>query len=242
MTIQEKFTYYSNFIAQKTQKDGSNFSNRPAVQRALKKLLNFITEKNILHQGSKVLDIGAGGGQVSKHFEENFGASCWGITLNENEVKLAQEKGMKLKKADMHDLPFADNHFDTIYAAHVLEHSVAPLIALLEWRRVLKVGGSLILWGPVGRDFKGQDDGTVVFGCKDHLLTPTLWQYKWLFELADLTCLHEFDLPYQIESNKQQEAYEKFNKKLHFLSKFKLTILPQFTFGTARVFVLKKAG
>jgi predicted SAM-dependent methyltransferase len=48
-------------------------------------------------------------------------------------------------KADMWELPFADGEVDIIYASHCLEHISKYMVmpTLLEWKRVLKVGGRL---------------------------------------------------------------------------------------------------
>jgi predicted SAM-dependent methyltransferase len=47
--------------------------------------------------------------------------------------------------ADMWDLPFKDGEVDVIWASHCLEHvsKYQVLPTLLEWSRVLKVGGKL---------------------------------------------------------------------------------------------------
>ncbi len=42
-------------------------------------------------------------------------------------------------------MPFADNYFDLVYMGQVLEHTWTPMIVLQECRRVLKVGGRLVL-------------------------------------------------------------------------------------------------
>lgn len=42
-------------------------------------------------------------------------------------------------------LPFDDGAFGCVVARHVLEHLIDPVAALLEWKRVLKTGGKLIL-------------------------------------------------------------------------------------------------
>jgi len=49
---------------------------------------------------------------------------------------------------DLHSLPFEDSSFDYVYCSHVLEHCVAPMIALKEIRRVLKINGEALLWMP----------------------------------------------------------------------------------------------
>lgn len=43
---------------------------------------------------------------------------------------------------------FEDNQFDYVYSSHFLEHLYDPVKALIEWRRVLKHNGYLILYLP----------------------------------------------------------------------------------------------
>jgi len=51
-------------------------------------------------------------------------------------------------KADIHQLPFADNTFDAVLCNHVLEHVADDIKALQEIKRVLKPGGWAILQVP----------------------------------------------------------------------------------------------
>ncbi len=62
--------------------------------------------------------------------------------------------GVCIKVADIHELPFKKAEFDVVYAANILEHSVAPFVALVEWRRVLKPRGKLIVVMPSGEWLK----------------------------------------------------------------------------------------
>jgi len=49
---------------------------------------------------------------------------------------------------DIHSLPFLREEFDFVYCSHVLEHSIAPMIALKEIHRVLKPEGEALFWMP----------------------------------------------------------------------------------------------
>jgi len=51
----------------------------------------------------------------------------------------------QLKQADIHSIPYADQSFDFVMAAHVLEHLPEPQRALNEMIRVLKPGGMLFV-------------------------------------------------------------------------------------------------
>lgn len=45
-------------------------------------------------------------------------------------------------------LPFPDEHFATVHSSHCLEHVDNAWAAILEWFRVLKTGGHLLLYVP----------------------------------------------------------------------------------------------
>jgi len=49
---------------------------------------------------------------------------------------------------DGFNLPFADNVIDTVHCSHTLEHVAPPIKYIREWFRVLRVGGTLILFVP----------------------------------------------------------------------------------------------
>ena len=58
-------------------------------------------------------------------------------------------KGWDIEDGDAMNLEgLADNSFDFVYSSHTLEHMVDPAIALKNWWRVLKPGGTLILYIP----------------------------------------------------------------------------------------------
>ena len=64
--------------------------------------------------------------------------------------KLAERFGVSLKTEQCysHQLPFADNYFDIVYAANLFHH-VDLKKSLFEVKRVLKPGGLLVSWDPL---------------------------------------------------------------------------------------------
>jgi len=50
--------------------------------------------------------------------------------------------------ADAHALPFRSSSFESIHAAHVIEHLERPLLFLAECRRVLRRGGAVTVVTP----------------------------------------------------------------------------------------------
>ena len=63
------------------------------------------------------------------------------IDVNATQVRFGVDNRASLIR-DAHDLtPIADASIDFIASSHTIEHLVNPLLALKEWRRVLKPGG-----------------------------------------------------------------------------------------------------
>jgi len=86
---------------------------------------------------SNVLDVGCGQGFCQPIFEVR-NIHYTGVTLGEEDVKIALESDRNVSKADCTFLPYPDAHFDLIFARHILEHSPMPLVTLMEWNRVSK--------------------------------------------------------------------------------------------------------
>lgn len=94
-----------------------------------------------------VLVIGCGEGQEVLWLQEQ-GFQATGITNNPKEVETGRKKyKVNILQADMHEIP-GDKKYDAIFASNVLEHSVAPFLALKHWRTLLKNNGLLILVMP----------------------------------------------------------------------------------------------
>ena len=92
----------------------------------------------------RILDIGPAMGWELTALRERFpSAEVWGVTLFEEETR-AWPLDAIARVCDMHSLGAAGiqaESFDLVYAAHVLEHSPAPIVALDEMATVCKPGG-----------------------------------------------------------------------------------------------------
>jgi len=107
--------------------------------------------------GQKVLDIGCGQGFMQDYFVSK-GAEYLGITKG-SDVDVALTNGRNVEDQDMNFLEIPDDSVDFIFARHTLEHSPMPILTLMEWGRVIKSMGYMILvapapafWGIAGRN------------------------------------------------------------------------------------------
>lgn len=100
-----------------------------------------------------VLDCGIGNGALAIALSSvlpeppNFyGIDLSGEMLARADVEMRQAGlAPELRQADVLSIPYADESFDFVMAAHVLEHLPQPQHALREMVRVLKPGGMLFL-------------------------------------------------------------------------------------------------
>jgi len=96
----------------------------------------------------KVLEVGAGTMvhlQSIRHTFDSYIASDMNADLIAAAARRPLREGVELQRLEGGALPFADGTFDRLIATHVLEHIPEPHLALAEWVRVLKPGGTLSL-------------------------------------------------------------------------------------------------
>lgn len=148
----------------------------PGHQRMLEQIchkwLAMITD---LHS---VLDVGCGQGQAFPVLQV-YAPRVEGITLG-TDVNVCKEKGLKVRRADMSFLPYADQTFSLLFARHVLEHSPAPLLTLMEWWRVSTQWLMLILPDPAHYGYVGRNHYYVLNRQQvDNLLAVSKWHPLW---------------------------------------------------------------
>ncbi|MCD2513036.1 bifunctional demethylmenaquinone methyltransferase/2-methoxy-6-polyprenyl-1,4-benzoquinol methylase UbiE [Comamonas endophytica] len=106
-----------------------------------------------LREGSKVLDIAGGTGDLSLAFSRKVGASGEVVHTDINEAMLRVGRSRLIDKGvllptlvcDAEQLPFPDAHFDVVSVAFGLRNMTHKDVALREMCRVLKPGGRLLV-------------------------------------------------------------------------------------------------
>lgn len=100
----------------------------------------------LLTPGMRVLDIGCGQGLALEKFR-SAGLDPVGITLG-SDAGICRSKGFDVREMDQNFMSFPDGSFDFLWCRHVLEHSVAPLFTLTEYRRVVRPHGRVYVEVP----------------------------------------------------------------------------------------------
>ena len=143
----------------------------------------------------KVLDMGCGVGENILYLKK-ICLEVIGITLNEDEKKIAKEKNLRVLIRDMHDTYFGKEEFDGVLLWDVLEHSPSPWILMDEIYRILKPRGRVLVFIP----------DTKWIECDYHLSVLTQKQAKWLFEKTG------FEVKEMIDRGDQSAVYKLIKK------------------------------
>lgn len=102
-----------------------------------------------LRPGMRVLDVGCGIGAPAREVAKLVGCTVVGITINQHQVDRAihitATQGLghlcTFVRGDFHELPFADESFDAVFACEATCHAESVRVVYGEARRVLKSGG-----------------------------------------------------------------------------------------------------
>ncbi len=98
----------------------------------------------------ELLDVGCASGVFTEHLAEKVKGEVWGVDKNPEFIVYAKKVRPKLKflVASAERLPFEEERFEVLTCLEVLEHLPEPQKALLEFNRVLKRKGRLLLLVP----------------------------------------------------------------------------------------------
>ena len=98
-----------------------------------------------------VLEVGAGHGQHYKYLDRDF------VKYTMTDIRPSLLKNLEIddsrviiekRSIDAESLPYEDDSFDRVIATCLLVHLNNPEKALIEWRRVVKPGGTISIYVP----------------------------------------------------------------------------------------------
>ncbi|MEV5979539.1 class I SAM-dependent methyltransferase [Streptomyces sp. NPDC052114] len=110
-----------------------------------------------LREGARVLDAGCGTGRALPALREAVGASgvVLGVDLTpamlEAATRAGRDRDGRLLLSDVTRLPLRAESLDAVFGAGLISHLPAPAENLRELRRVVRPGGLLALFHPIGR-------------------------------------------------------------------------------------------
>ncbi|MFE1775920.1 SAM-dependent methyltransferase [Streptomyces sp. NPDC059008] len=127
-----------------------------SVAQATDTLTDMVADRLDLSPGLRVLDIGCGSGKPAVHIAGGRDVHVTGVTISAQQAEVAAarpEAGensgqVSFRQADGMDLPFADGHFDRVYAIESFLHMSDRAKAIAEATRVLRPGGTLVTANP----------------------------------------------------------------------------------------------
>ncbi len=98
----------------------------------------------MIPRGAEVLDVGCGNGFIAHHLSAMLGTSVIGI-----DVSATSDAPIDFRRFDGEQIPLADNSVDAVLLCYVLHHAQDVTRLLNEVRRVLRVGGQVIVYEDV---------------------------------------------------------------------------------------------
>lgn len=95
----------------------------------------------------RILEVGFGSAQTLRRMQ-SLGWDVQGVEFDPVAVKNARDSGLTVHLGDIASQGFPDGSFDAVVSSHVVEHLSDPKAFLLECNRILKVGGTLVIYTP----------------------------------------------------------------------------------------------
>lgn len=119
----------------------------PRRHRPTKLRLDYELIESLIPDGSRVLDLGCGDGQLLADLIEFKGCDGRGIEIDEKQVRECIQKGVPVYHGDMLDGMgfYRDGHFDVVILSQTLQQTLDPPRVI---REMLRVGRKAIISFP----------------------------------------------------------------------------------------------
>jgi 2-polyprenyl-3-methyl-5-hydroxy-6-metoxy-1,4-benzoquinol methylase len=113
-----------------------------------RKILYDVLKKHFPSRQAKLLDVGCNSGVLVEKLQRR-GYDAWGTDISKEAIDAGKLRGVRnLMIAEGDRQPFEDGTFDCVLALDVIEHIEKDGDALIEFRRLLKPGGLLVVKVP----------------------------------------------------------------------------------------------
>ena len=145
---------YKNAQREQWNRDGAAWRRwSPVLDRWYGEVTRHMLDLARVQPGQRILDIAAGAGEPAVSAAEQVGPTGYVLATDISEVivelalQVARERGLKqveTRAMDGEALGLPDASFDAVLCRLGLMYMPHPVIALREWRRVLKTGGRVV--------------------------------------------------------------------------------------------------
>ncbi len=156
-----------------------NETDRPLTSYP-SKLANHLIDRYVLSEGSRLLEVGCGRGEVLKGFID-AGLVGHGVDISPATSQYFPEIELKVTNLEHNQIPYDDGLFDVVYSKSLIEHFYHPERVVGEMFRVLRPGGVLLALTP------DWDVNYRMFYCDYTHRTPFTAE-----SLRDLLLIHRF--------------------------------------------------
>jgi SAM-dependent methyltransferase len=136
------------------------------------------------HLGDTVLEVGAGIGSITQEFAQGRSVLATDISdacISALERRFASNPEVRIAKVDLRELE-TQERFDSVVMINVLEHIRDDADALICLRRLLRPGGTMVLYVPALNGLYGPWDRTV-----GHFRRYSKWRLRHVAREAGLT-------------------------------------------------------
>lgn len=132
---------YKSYIEEQIKKSYNKLSEAHSVNVRTTYLVDKLKQTNVLASQQSILCVGCRNANELDYIEKTLGLQSTGLDLFSTDHRIVV--------GDMHKMPFDDNFFDHLYSCHSLEHAYDIKVALQEFARVVKDGGTITIEVPV---------------------------------------------------------------------------------------------
>jgi sarcosine/dimethylglycine N-methyltransferase len=130
----------------------------------------------------RVLDLGCGYGSTARYLAANYGCTVIGLTISNEELKLARERArearldhlLTFEYGDFHNVEYSNESFDIVWSQEAFLHGADKHRILHECHRVLKPGGTFIFSDILVRGDTPQADRKRLYA---RLKTTDIWDF-----------------------------------------------------------------
>ncbi len=133
-----------------------------------------------------VLDVGAGDGTIAQLLASRARSiTCLDKSeklVRAAEQRLASHANVRVRRGDMHELPFESARFDLVLMSNVLSYTERPAHGIAEGARVLRPGGRLLVTSLAPHEHRGLTEG---YGHVNAGISPD--ELRSAFEAASLS-------------------------------------------------------